>query len=140
MPDSVQFPPKTTVVEIAGKVTIGYDAQMRDAIDEAIAAGAKNVLLKMDRVTKIDSSGIGELAAAHLRIKKLDGRLLLVGLSSKLAAPLQIANLMGVLEIYTDADEALSALEEEPDQPEEEQDESGVDTEATDDKTPSQSE
>ena len=75
---------KTTVVEIAGKVTIGYDAKMRDAIDEAIAAGAKNVLLKMDRVTKIDSSGIGELASAHQRIQNNGGRFLLVGLSEKL--------------------------------------------------------
>ena len=46
--------PKTTVVEIAGKVTIGYDAKMRDTILEATDAGAQNVLLKMDRVTKIE--------------------------------------------------------------------------------------
>lgn len=107
-------PPKTTVVEIAGKVTIGYDAQMRDAILDATEAGAQNVLLKMDRVTKIDSSGIGELAAAHQRIRNEGGRFLLVGLSEKLAAPLVIANLMGVLEIYPNVDEALAALEENP--------------------------
>ena len=106
--------PKTTVVEIAGKVTIGYDAQMRDAILEATDAGAQNVLLKMDRVTKIDSSGIGELAAAHRRIRGDGGRFLLVGLSEKLAAPLVIANLMGILEIYPNVDEALAALEDKP--------------------------
>ena len=106
--------PKTTVVEIAGKVTIGYDAQMRDAILDATDAGAQNVLLKMDRVTKIDSSGIGELAAAHQRIQKLGGRFLMVGLSEKLAAPLVIANLMGILEIYANVDEALAALESPP--------------------------
>ena len=104
--------PKTTVVEIAGKVTIGYDAQMRDAILDATEAGAQNVLLRMNRVTKIDSSGIGELAAAHLRIKKAGGRFILVGLSEKLAAPLVIANLVGVLEMYSGVDEALTALEE----------------------------
>ena len=103
--------PKTTVVEIAGKVTIGYDAQMREAILEATDAGARNVLLKMDRVTKIDSSGIGELAAAHQRIKNDGGRFLLVGLSEKLAQPLVIANLMGILEMYPNVEEALAALE-----------------------------
>ena len=113
---TIQDPPspKTTVVEIAGKVTIGYDAQMREAILEATDAGAQNVLLKMDRVTKIDSSGIGELAAAHQRIRDDGGRFLLVGLSEKLAAPLQIANLMGILEIYPNVDEALAALEDNP--------------------------
>ena len=102
---------ETAVVEIAGKVTIGYDAKMREAILDATDAGAKNVLLKMDRVTKIDSSGIGELAAAHQRIQKDGGRFLLVGLSEKLAAPLQIANLMGVLEAYPNVEEALAALD-----------------------------
>jgi anti-sigma B factor antagonist len=102
---------ETAVVEIAGKVTIGYDAKMRDAILDATDAGARNVLLKMDRVTKIDSSGIGELAAAHQRIQKNGGRFLLVGLSQKLAAPLQIANLMGVLEAYPNVEEALAALD-----------------------------
>ena len=106
--------PKTTVVEIAGKVTIGYDAKMRDAILDATDAGAQNVLLKMDRVTKIDSSGIGELAAAHLRITKARGRLLLVGLPERLAAPLIITNLVGILEMYPNVEEALTALETPP--------------------------
>jgi len=109
-----QFPPKTTVVEIAGKVTIGYDAKMREAILEATEAGAQNVLLNMQRVTKIDSSGIGELAAAHLRIRSGGGRFLLVGLSDKLAGPLIYTNLIGVLEIYPNLDEALAALEDPP--------------------------
>jgi len=103
--------PKTTVVEIAGKVTIGYDAKMRDTILEATDAGAQNVLLKMDRVTKIDSSGIGELAAAHQRIRNGGGRFLLVGLSDKLAGPLIYTNLIHVLERYPNVDEALAALE-----------------------------
>jgi len=106
--------PKTTVVEIAGKVVNPHDAKMREAILDATDAGAQNVLLRMDRVTKIDSSGIGELAAAHRRIKDDGGRFLLVGLSEKLAAPLQIANLMGVLESYPNVDEALAALETNP--------------------------
>ena len=87
---------------------------MRDAILKATDAGAQNVLLKMDRVTKIDSSAIGELAAAHQRIKNDGGRFLLVGLSEKLAAPLVIANLVGILEIYGNIDEALAALENPP--------------------------
>lgn len=114
MPDTNSFPPHTTVVEIAGKVVNPHDAQMREAILDATEAGAQNVVLRMNRVTKIDSSGIGELAAAHRRIRDDGGRFLLVGLSEKLAAPLIIANLMGILEIYDDIDEALAALESPP--------------------------
>ena len=104
--------PQTAVVEIAGKVTIGYDAEMREAILEATDAGAKNVLLKMDRVTKIDSSGVGELAAAHQRITDAGGRFLLVGLADRLATPHIYTALINVLERYPNVEEALAALEE----------------------------
>lgn len=102
---------ETAVLDIAGKVTIGYDAKMRDAIAEAVDGGAKNVLLNMKDVSKIDSSGIGELVAAHNRITENGGRLLLVSLSDRLGAVLQITNLMGVLETYDNIDDALASLE-----------------------------
>jgi len=102
---------ETVVVEVKGRVTIGHDAKMRDAIFEALDSGAQNILLNMREVSKIDSSGIGELVAAHNNINSRGGRLLLVGLSERLAGVLQITNLLGVLELYSDVDEALAALD-----------------------------
>lgn len=115
---SIQDQPasQTAVVEIAGKVTIGYDAKMRDAILDATDAGAQNVLLNMTRVSKLDSSGVGELAAAHLSITKKGGRFLLVGLSEKLSEVLRITNLLGIIETYPDIDGALAALEDKPEE------------------------
>ena len=106
---------ETAVVEIAGKVTIGHDAKMRDAIAEAIDGGAKNVLLNMKNVSKIDSSGIGELVAAHNRITDNGGRLLLVALANRISTVLQITNLMGVLETYDNIDDALASLQADSD-------------------------
>ena len=100
----------TVVLDIAGKVTIGHDAKMRDAIAEAVESGAQNVLLNMRGVTSLDSSGIGELVAAHASIQKQGGRLLLVELSERVATVLQITNIMGILERYDTVDEALVAL------------------------------
>ena len=105
----------SVVVDIAGKVTIGYDAKMRDAINEAREAGAQNILLNMRGVTRLDSSGIGELVAANSSITKDGGRLLLVGLPQKVATVLQVTNLLGILELYDDVDEAIAALEGESD-------------------------
>ena len=58
---------ETVVIDVAGRVTIGHDAKMRDAIAEALEAGARNIVMNMERVSKMDSSGIGELAAAQLQ-------------------------------------------------------------------------
>ena len=102
---------KTVVLDVKGRVTIGHDAELREAIREAVDAGAQNILLNMKRVTKLDSSGIGELVAAHITISREGGRLLLVGLAANLAAVLQITQLLGVLELFDDADSALATLE-----------------------------
>lgn len=100
----------TVVLDIAGKVTIGHDAKMREAIAEAVESGAQNVLLNLSGVTSLDSSGIGELVAAHASIQKAGGRLLLVELPEKVSTVLQITNLMGILELYDNVDQALEAL------------------------------
>ncbi len=102
---------ETVVIDVTGRVTVGLDAQLRDAIQEARDAGARNILLNMDRVTKLDSSGIGELVAAHNAIRQEGGRLMLVALSDRIAAVLQITQLLGVIEAFPDADSALASLE-----------------------------
>lgn len=110
MIDSNSPQQNTVVLEIAGKVTIGYDAKMRDAIAGALEDGAQNILLNMRNVSRIDSSGIGELVAAHNNVTGRGGRLLLVGLPARLASVLQITNLLGILELYSTPEEALEAL------------------------------
>lgn len=102
---------KTVVLDVAGRVTIGHDVKLRESIEQAVNDGAQNILLDMTRVTKLDSSGVGELLSAHTSIRKNGGRLLLVGLSDKPAAVLQVTMLVGVLELFEDAETALAALD-----------------------------
>ena len=101
---------ETVVIDVAGRVTVGPDAEMRAAIDEALAAGARNIVMNMERVSRIDSSGIGELVAAHTSIKGRGGRFVLVALSERLATALQITQLLGVLESFNDMDAALESF------------------------------
>ncbi len=54
------------VVAPAGEVDVSNAAELRDAIDSALAKGDKPVELDMADVTYIDSTGIGVLVgAAH---------------------------------------------------------------------------
>ncbi len=101
----------TVVLDVTGRVTIGHDVKLREAIHGAVDAGAHNILLNMKGVTKLDSSGIGELVAAHMTMSRQGGRLLLVGLADNIATVLQITQLLGVLEIFDDTDSALATLE-----------------------------
>ena len=101
---------ETVVIDVAGRVTIGFDAKMRDAIAAALEDGARNVIMNMEQVTKLDSSGIGELVMGHTSVRQRGGRFILVALSERLAAVLQITQLLGVLESFDDMDAALDSL------------------------------
>ena len=101
---------ETIVIDVAGRVTIGHDAKMADAIHEALEAGAHNIVMNMERVSKMDSSGIGELVAAHASVRRRGGRFILVALSGRLAAVLQITQVLGVLESFDDMEAALASL------------------------------
>ena len=101
-----------TILEPKGKITIGVgDVALRDAVSEALEAGARNVLADLGGVTTIDSSGIGELVSAYTSVSNRGGKLKLVNLPPKVTDILQITQLISVFEVYDSVDEALATFE-----------------------------
>ena len=100
-----------TILDLKGKITIGVgDVALRDAIHEALSAGAKNILINLDDVTTIDSSGVGELVSSYTTVTNRNGKLKLANLPPKVADILQITQLITVFDVYEDEEEALKAF------------------------------
>ncbi|RMH18026.1 MAG: anti-sigma factor antagonist [Acidobacteria bacterium] len=100
-----------TVLKPKGKITIGVgDVALREAVHEALAAGAKNILVNLSQVTTIDSSGIGELVSAYTTVTNRGGKLKLCSLPSKVNDILQITQLISVFDVYESEQEALSSF------------------------------
>ena len=99
-----------TILEPAGKITIGVgDIALRDAVDEALAAGSKNILIDFSRVTRMDSSGMAELVAAYKRISEGGGHLKLLRLPSNIRDVLGITQIARVFDIFDDEEEAVAS-------------------------------
>ena len=65
-----------TVLYLHGKVTIGVgDVMLRKAIRDLLDQGVRNIVIDFEHVTKIDSSGIAELVAAHTSVTHRGGTL-----------------------------------------------------------------
>lgn len=100
-----------TILDLKGKITIGVgDVALRDAIHEALSAGAKKLLINLDEVTTIDSSGVGELVSSYTTVTNRGGKLKLANLPPKVADILQITQLITVFDVYEDEDEALRSF------------------------------
>ena len=67
----------TCVVSIHGRMTIGTDAEVRlqEVVAELLGQEISRIVIDLREVTKIDSSGIGELVAAYRSVTEGGGRL-----------------------------------------------------------------
>lgn len=99
-----------TIISPKGKITIGAgDVALREAVHEALEAGARNILLDLAGVTTIDSSGIGEMVHAYTTVTNRGGKLRLVNMPSKVTDILQITQLITVFDSFDNLEEALQS-------------------------------
>ncbi|MCB1033233.1 MAG: STAS domain-containing protein [Acidobacteria bacterium] len=100
-----------TILEPKGKITIGVgDVKLREAVNQAIDAGGRNLLLNMGDVSLIDSSGVGELVSSFTTVTNRGGKLKLLNLPSRVADVLQITQLITVFEVFDDEEEAVASF------------------------------
>lgn len=108
---SVRHNGGVTILEPKGKITIGTgDIALRDAVIEALEAGSSNILLDLNSVSTIDSSGIGEMVSAYTTVTNRGGGLALLNLPPKVADILQITQLITVFNVFDNEEEAVASF------------------------------
>lgn len=100
-----------TVIYPKGKITIGVgDVALRDAVHEALDAGATKILINLKGVSTADSSGIGEMVSAYTTVTNRGGALKLCELPNKVTDVLQITQLITVFDVFDTEDEAIGSF------------------------------
>ncbi|HUF16934.1 MAG TPA: STAS domain-containing protein [Thermoanaerobaculia bacterium] len=99
------------IITLQGKITIGAgDSQLREVITDSLSNDKQNILLDMQGVTTLDSSGIGELVGAYTTVTNRGGKLKLLHLPPKVTDLLQVTQLITVFEVYEDESEAIKSF------------------------------
>ena len=107
-----------TILDIEGNV-IGADAlALKAIIDEQIQIadsqtdhiGQLNLILNMERVQMMDSSGLGVLVAAYTSIQRNEGRVVLLNLGGNIRSLIVMAKLMTIFDCYNSEAEALAGI------------------------------
>jgi len=89
------------VVAVSGEVDLSWSSEVRSAILDALSKG-KAVLVELENVSYIDSSGIAALVEGYQTAKSKDTKFGLVSISSAVKAVLELARLDQVFPIYAD--------------------------------------
>ena len=98
-----------TVVTVAGEVDVYTAAQLRAALDEEVAAGHVELVVDLDEVTFLDSTGLGVLVGRLKLVRNHSGWLRLVCSNERILRVFRITGLDKVFGIHSSVDEALAA-------------------------------
>jgi anti-sigma B factor antagonist len=99
-----------SLVDVTGSLTSFEAGALRDAICGLVAEKRNDIVLNLDGLEYLDSSGIGELVRNYLTVIKSGGTMKVVGLSSKVEEILKITQLYKVFPEFPDEEAALKSF------------------------------
>jgi len=108
---SVRLMGSVSVLELSGHITLedGCGA-IRDAVQNLIAKGERNVLVNLSEVNHIDSAGLGELVSSYAAVRNHHGQLKLLDVGGKVHDLLQMTKLYTVFEVFADEAAAVESF------------------------------
>jgi anti-sigma B factor antagonist len=94
------------VIKLAGEVDVYTAPRLKEALIEQIAAGCAKILVDLDEVSFIDSSGLGVLVGGLRRAKERDGAIRLVCTRESILKIFRITGLDKVFPMFDTVAEA----------------------------------
>ncbi|RKZ17525.1 anti-sigma factor antagonist [bacterium] len=99
------------ILEMSGRLMGGPDAEAFDEILKTlIHEGCRNVVVSMEKVRWVNSTGLGILISGYTTLKKSGGELKLLKVSDRIENIFIVSKLYTVFESYQDEDEAIQSF------------------------------
>ncbi len=98
-----------SVVTVEGEVDVYTAAQLRQTLDQEIAEGRTRLVVDLDAVSFLDSTGLGVLVGRLKLVRNSSGWLRIVCSSERILRVFRITGLDKVFGIHGSLDEALDA-------------------------------
>ena len=107
-----------TILDIEGKVLGADSLALKDIINQQIQITESeaereeklNLILNMERVQMMDSSGLGVLVASHTTIRRDGGNIVLLNLGGNVRSLIVMAKLMTIFDCYDTEAEAIAGI------------------------------
>ena len=100
-----------TILCPEGKITLGDgDQELGEAVRTALNDGSKKILINFEKVSYLDSSGVGELVGCYTSIKSKGGELRICGMNSRIFSLITMTSLHSVFDVKDTEAEALAGF------------------------------
>ena len=98
------------ILSLKGRLTVGEASSVREKVTAVIATGTVNVLLNLQHVEYIDSTGLGALVICFTSLKKAGGALKLVNPNKRNVELLLLTKLHTIFEVFNDEQDAVNSF------------------------------
>lgn len=100
------------IVDISGQLRLGEGTgKLREVVQKLVSDGYHKILLNLNGVVHIDSSGIGELMSSYTSLRSHGGELKLMNLNKNVRNLLQVTRLYTIFDVHDDQAKALKAFQ-----------------------------
>ncbi len=99
-----------SVVELAGEIDVYTSPKVKDAVGALIDKGVYNLVIDLERVKYIDSTGLGVLIGGLKRVREHGGAVSLVCTNPQIKKIFDITGLVKIFGMYDSIPAAVKAL------------------------------
>jgi len=97
------------VIDVAGTIDIDTAPRLRELLIDLVSANSYQLIVNLERVEFLDSTGLGVLVGGLKRVRAHDGSLDLVCTQERILKIFRITGLTKVFGIYQSVDQAIAA-------------------------------
>ena len=99
------------ILDLNGRLVVGEATSgLREKIRELSEAGRHNIIVNLQEVDYIDSTGLGGLVISYTSLKKAGGALKVTNLSRRNIELLVLTKLSTVFEVFNDEQDAVNSF------------------------------
>jgi anti-sigma B factor antagonist len=98
------------ILALKGRLTVGEASTVREKVNELVAAGRVKVILDLQNVDYIDSTGLGSMVICFTTVKKAGGALKLLNLNKRNIELLLLTKLHTIFEVFSDEQDAVNSF------------------------------
>ena len=97
-----------TIIEVGGEIDVYTAPKLRDKITELVSDGNYHIVIDMERVDFLDSTGLGVLVGGLKKVRAHDGSMRLICKQERLLKIFRITGLAKVFAIHESQADALA--------------------------------
>ncbi|MEJ5284922.1 MAG: STAS domain-containing protein [Brevinematia bacterium] len=98
------------IFDITGEIDLYNAPEIKEKIKDEMNKNKVNIIINLDKVTYIDSSGIGVLISSLSNLKKVGGALKLINVYASVRKVFELTKLTSFFDIYDSEADAIASF------------------------------